>query len=318
MKESRSVSGFTKLFPMLTLLLLACGLLGGGEADPGADLPPDATVPQGDGAPVLPDQVFTVDREFWHSGFRVLLGDGRFYAEEHEFTDEVRYFVTIAATFENQGGSDTYFDGSLALVTPGGAFPAMLNANHPTVPAGLSAPGEFRFEVGPDFDPETAALLVGRPDENRAQIPLGSQGGDLVDLAPSMPTVSGTISLQLIDLHFAGAELRADRPVSYSQVEAGKLALTLYFDAVNRKGGNWSIHAQDFALILPSGSLVAPDGADLGSLPGSDDGVTTTGLYVRFLIDAPPAGTFTLRFTPGSWLVGDDGVAEGAFEFTLE
>jgi hypothetical protein len=186
------------------------------------------------------------------------------------------------------------------------------------VPASLSAPGEFLFIVEPGFDPTTALLLVGRPEENRAQIPLGSDAGELVSLEPSEPAVAGTISLQLIDLHITGAELRADRPVTYSQVEAGKWALTLFIDATSRASGNWSVLPQNFTLTLPSGSTVAPDGTDLGSLPGTDDGVDSSGLYVRFLVDDPAEGAYTLRFTPGTWFIGDDEVSEGSLAFTLE
>jgi hypothetical protein len=312
---------FAKLFLASSLLLFACGLFGGdpdqAETGPlGTDAPGGATPPGSEAG--LPDQAFAVNEDFWHSGFRVGLGEGRFYGVADDFTDEVDYFVSLAATFENLGVFDTFFDGAVALVADGEAYSALRSSDFPSVPTGLSASGEFLFLVDADFDPASAQLLVGSGDVNRAQIPLGPEGGELVTLEPSQPPVSGTISLQLIDLHFTGAELRADRLHSYTQVEAGKLALTLFFDADSRRSGNWSILAPDFTLTLPSGSSVAPEGSELGSLPGSDDGVDTTGLYIRFLVDDPAAGTYTLRFTPGDWFVGDDGVAEGTLSFTIE
>jgi hypothetical protein len=44
--------------------------------------------------------------------------------------------------------------------------------------------------------------------------------------------------------------------------------LTLNFDATSRNQDNWNIFEQDFALIMPGGSAVGPDGSQLGSLPG--------------------------------------------------
>ena len=305
---------YAKLLLASSLLLFACGLFGG-EPESVENGPPNT--PPGPGDP-LPNQPFSVNQSFWHSGFRVQLGEGRFFATEDEIFEDINYFVSIAASFENLGGFDTSFNGSVVLLTPGGSFPALLGPGLPTVPTGLSASGEFLFAVGADFDLASAGLLIGASGENRAQVPLGAQGGELITLEPSEPALSGEISLELIDLRFTSAELRADRPVSNSQVEAGKLALTLYFDATSRNSGNWNINAQDFALILPNGSGVAPEGSDLGSLPGAEGGIETTGLYVRFLVDDPPAGTYTLRFTPGSWYVGEDGVTEATFEFTLE
>ncbi|MGD2158657.1 MAG: hypothetical protein PVG32_17385 [Anaerolineales bacterium] len=305
---------------VLSLLLAACG----GEGEPTSvetDQPVTTRAPEAaptESEETLPDQQFSVDQEFWHSGFHIELGDGRFFATEDDLSGEISYFMSIAARFKNLGGFDTFFDGSVSLVTESGSVPALLSSELPSVPTGLSAEGEFIFAVDQEFDPESAQLLVGSSGENRAQIPLGTQGGDLITLEPTQPAISGSISMELIDLRFTSAELRADRLENYTQVEAGKLALTLYFDATSRKSGNWSIQPQNFALILPSGSSVGLDGSELASLPGSEAGTDTSDLFVRFLVDDPPTGSYTLRFTPGMWFIGEDGVEEASFEFTLE
>jgi hypothetical protein len=31
-----------------------------------------------------------------------------------------------------------------------------------------------------------------------------------------------------------------------------------------------------------------------------------------------PAGSYTLRFTPGTWFVGEDNVIEATFDFSIE
>jgi len=305
-------------------LLAACG---GGD-DP-FDRPTDAatTAPAGDGPTATgnptdgaaEDQVFSINEEFWHIGFHVELGDGTLStAEEGFFDSELVYLLSIDARFENLGTNQLSFDSALAVVTPGDAYPARGSSDLPDVPGGLSSSGSLVFEVDEDFDPESAYLLVGAADENRARVPLGAQGGELIDLAPSEPATPDNISLELIDLTFTSAELRADVLWNHTEVDAGKRALTLNFDATSRLGGNWNIFASNFALILPGGSGVGVDGSDLASLPGSDAGTSTTDLYVRFLVDAPVAGEYTLRFTPPNPFIGDDGVDEVTVTFDLD
>lgn len=303
------------------LLIIACGRSADTTDadridDPGAVQSADEDS-DGDAAAIEP-QKFTVDQRFWHSGFHVELSDGSYYSEEDDLTGEVRYFVSIAASFENLGDDQTFFDSQSALNWEGNSTVALLSSDFPLVPSGLSTDGSLIFRVDAGFDPASAYMLVGSADENQARVPLGPDGGDPNTLEPIEPQVTGSISMELIDLTFNSAELRADRPVSYSEVEQGKLALTLYFDATSRRGGNWSLNAQDFALISTDGDAAAADGAELGSLPGSDSGLVTSDLYVRFLVDDPPGGEYTLRFAPGEWFVGSDGVTEGSFVFTLE
>jgi hypothetical protein len=44
----------------------------------------------------------------------------------------------------------------------------------------------------------------------------------------------------------------------------------------------------------------------------------TSDLSIRFLVDNPASGEYTLRFTAGSWFIGSDEVAEGTFDFVIE
>ncbi len=303
------------------LLVIACSLVTGGPAPPA----PDESEPgehtretTNEGEADFQEQQFSVDHEYWHSGFHVFLKDGSFFADENELTGELRYFVTIAVSFENLGDDEISYDAATAVRWDGNSAPKLLNSDLPRVPAGLASEGSLRFEVDEGFDPASASLIVGSNEVNRAQVPLGPQGGELVALAPKEPPISGELSMELIDMTFTSAELRADRPSRYSQVEAGKRALTLHFDATSRRSGNWSIQPQNFALVLPSGAAVGIDGSELASLPGAAEGLVTTDLSVRFLVDQPISGTYTLRLTPGEWFVGADGVTAAEFEFVLE
>jgi hypothetical protein len=310
-------------FFFVPALALVAACSGGGDDDkaPATTVPSDASpaeVTPVDTGGDLGDQEFAVNQEFWHAGFHVTLGNGDVSTRETLDGRTLR-FVFIDARFENLGPNETLFFSPVSLVQDGTAFiTAEDDTDIPLVPSGLSSDGTLAYLVDEDFDADRAQLVVGTGEENQALVPLGAQGGDLVSLEPSEPPISGSISMELIDLTFTSAELRADIPAGHREIEAGSLGLTINFDATSRRSGNWRINAQDLALILPGGSAVGADGAELAGLPGSDAGTDTSGLSVRFLVDDIPAGDYTLRFTPGDWFVGEDGVTEATFDFSLE
>lgn len=297
------------LLPVL-LVVTACG--GDDPVDQAIEEP---AAPEGQAAEA---QVLPVGQTVWHSGFQVeVLQASLSPVEENAFGQPSRQ-LTVDARFTNEGPDPRTFPAEVALVAGGSSYPA-LGGSLTTVPSGLTGDGVFAFPVDVDIDMNAAYLLVGRGGESQARVPIGPGGGQLVALEPQEFPVSGDLSLELIDLHITSADLRADVPANYSQVEQGKWALWLYFDVTSRRSGNWTIRVEDFALVLPSGSAVAPVGSDLTTLAGSDDGLTTDGLYVRFLVDDPSAGGYTLRFTAPTWfrVSGGDAETEGTFTFNL-
>jgi hypothetical protein len=161
-------------------------------------------------------------------------------------------------------------------------------------------------------------LLIGDGGEQQARVPLGADAGELVALEPTTIELEGMLSTSLVDLNVTSAELRADDPVNHKQVEKDKLALTIHFDAVSRKSGNWTIFPDEFLLDLPSGSSLSVDGALLGGLPGSDTGAETADRYVRFLVDDPPAGSYVLHFLPNERWQGEDDPSDITLELELE
>lgn len=322
----RGESGRGILFSFLVVLALvaaACG--GGGEesssttSDTQGDTGTVASTPTNDGSDdggAMAPQPFSVGKEAWQAGFHMTFGDGLFTAESDALTDEVTYRVTIDTTFENLSDSPWGMGpDQFALVVNGNATAASLASELPTVPGGLSSGGTLDFLVDENFDAADSILIIGYSDETQAQVPLGE--GELISLEPSTQPVSGAIELELLDLTFNGADLHYDNPDTYSNVEEGNIALTLHFDAVSRASGNWNIFADNFALSIPDGSAVAPYSSQLGSLPGSDEGVPTQDLSATFLVPDPPAGAYTLRLTVGDWFVGNDGVNEGTLDFNL-
>jgi hypothetical protein len=263
----------------------------------------------------LEAQTFDVGQDFWHSGFHITVDSGEITAEEDDFSDEVSYFLTLGLTSENPG-PEGFIDTEMAIVTANNSYPASPFSDLGIVAGGTTSQGELTFPIDADFDLTSAELVVGGTDINQARVPLAG-GTEPVRLEPRSIDVSGTMSMQLLDLTFKTAELRYDDPVYHHQIDAGKLALILDFDVVSRKGGNWTILPTDFGLSLPNGTVVGPDRADVISLLGSDQGLTTADQQVQFIVDGSPAGDYTLQLTPGTWFVGDDGVTDTSFAFTI-
>lgn len=313
---------FTRLCALLlvTSLIAACG--GGDDetasttATSGETAADQVTTTTDKMGAALEAQTFDVGEDFWHSGFHITVESGEVIVEEDELAQEFDYFLNLNLTLENVGDDTGYIDTDTAIATTAGDYPGSVLNDLGDVGPGLTSEGELTYVIDENFNLAGAELIVGGPDVNQARIPLTSTG-EVVRLKPRPVDVTGTLSLELIDLVITSAELRYDVPANHSQVDAGKLALTLSFDAISRKTGNWQIFATDLALILPDGTAIAPDGADIGSLPGSALGATTPDRYVRFIIDGSPAGTYELHLIPGTWFVGEDGVTETSIEFTI-
>lgn len=315
------------ILAVLALVVAACGG-GNDDDDAGADqptqqataAPTDGDDGNGDAEPTdgAFEEVQPVNQTFWHQGFMIEIGDAIYAGTEPDFFGEQEFSFTLEATFTNEGPDTSFLDSSVTLVTPDETYTALFGSI-PSVPGGgLSADGVFQFRVGEGFEFDGAYLVVGGGDVQRARVPIGPGSGELVSLEPVEMPMMDTLSTSLIDLDFTSLELRADYPSSHFQVDAEKLALTLHFDATSRRSGNWSVFATEFALTLPGGTTVGADSANLPGLPGADAGLTTQDLDLRFLVDDPPEGTYTLTFTPSDRWYAEGEPTELTLEFELE
>ncbi|MBT8207778.1 MAG: hypothetical protein KJO18_05855 [Acidimicrobiia bacterium] len=263
----------------------------------------------------LPDQTFVVGQEFWHSGFHAEVSNGEIVSTTDQLSDQTTTVLTLAVTLENLGTDSGFFGPDIAVVTANNSYPASFTSELNEVPGGLKGQASLVFNIDPAFDLDTAELLIGDPSLSQARIPLNPSGA-ATRLAPTTVPMSGVLSMQLIDLTFTGAELRYDKPDLHRNAPAGKQVLTLNFDILSRKGGNWNIFADNLALILPSGIAISAEGG-VNAIAGSDQGITTADQSMSFLVDDMPAGDYVLRFSPGSWFVGDDDVTDATFEFSI-
>ena len=301
------------------LALLAVSAACGGDDDDATPTDAATEEPSGSATPEASEPVVVqVGETFWHSGFKVTVDQATYTGTEDDF-GAVDWTVAIDATFENLGSDTTSFDAEMVLLAGGDSWAVISgDSDIPSVPGGLHQDGTVVFVVDDTFDFEDASLQVGSADQNQASVPLGTGGGDLVAFEPEETPVTGQIALALITLDFDGGERRADIPLTYDEMDAGKLHLTLDFSATSRKGGNWSVNVTDFALTLPDGTSVPAFSGNNVSLPGNDSGLATGDLFVGFEVDDPATGEYTVRFTPGSWWLTDGGPEEGEFSFTVE
>lgn len=310
------IAGFLAIGALLTLLAAsACGGDDDEEAtpSPAATEEPTATPAEGVGEPV----VVQVGETFWHSGFKVTI-DQATYEGADDDSGGVAWTVAMDATFENLGPDTDAFDAEMVLLAGGETWEEVsFDSDIPSVPGELKQDGTIIFVADETFEFDDASLIVGSADQNQATVPLGPDADPLVALEPEERAVIGQIALELITLDFDGAELRADIPETYEEMDDGKLHLTLAFSATSRKSGNWSINVTDFALTLPDGTSVPAFSGENVSLPGNASGTTTTDLTVGFEVDATATGDYSVRFTPGSWWI-ENGPNEGSFSFTLE
>ncbi len=306
------------LVSVLTLALVAaCG--GGGDGDGGSPRTPTTSPTNTAQGPQAREETVSIGQTVWHSGFTLAFGDATFEASEPDALGRQIFSLTIDATFTNNGPDQRRFTAPIVAVVDGNALNLLQGTEIPNVPAGLTSSGVLVYRVAADFEFNNAFLLVGEGRERQASVPLGTGAGELVTLEPGEAPVTGEVSIELLDLEVVSATIRADMPIVYRQAPTGKLALTLDMQATSRKQGNWSLSANNFALVLPNGNAVAVDGSTLGNLPGQAGGLVTDGLYVRFLVDDPPRGTYSLRFTPPSWWLDGDETGEGLeFEFELQ
>jgi hypothetical protein len=325
------------------LLLAACG---GGDTDPpesadqavtGDDLTeaileaveeavtggPRDTTPE-------PARTVEVNHTIWHSGFEIefseaILSEPRTTGAGYEFRT-----LTIPLRITNLGDDQGWPRLEANVIADGLAIPSTSETDLPSVPGGLTGTGTLVFsQVEDPFDLDSAYLLLGGPSENQARVPLGPQGGELVDLAPYDVEIGGEITLSVVDLVFTGGHVRADTPHNHQSVSNGERTIYLYFDGAHRRQGNWSLSPESFALTLPDGSSVTVEGADLPSMPGPLDGwqgvgpvedgiesVVTANQYVRFLIPETTAGEYTLRYRTHNWSTADE-QEEGTLTFVL-
>jgi hypothetical protein len=288
---------------------------------------------RGEQEDTTPLQTSPVNLTVWNYGFEIEIIDAELSQQRRTGAGVLVHTLKVNARFTNQSTDPGHLRGGVFTVAQGGNAYVLdgSGSSLPQVPGGLSTTGHLQFTVQDPFDLNSATLLIGGGPDNEARVPLGPQGGDLVDLAPFDVAASGMIETTLVDLVITGVLVRADTPHNHSSLAAGERTVYVHFDGVSRRQGNWRLFHESFTLILPNGNAVPVAGSDIHSMSGPGDGwsgfgpldedvegTTTSGMYVRFLVPTPTAGEYTLRYrTTERWATFDQ-PEEGTFTFSID
>lgn len=305
----------------LAIAIVAIAACGGGDDEDDSTPTAEPTVeesPEEEDEEAEADSV-TVDESFWHAGWKVTLGEATLTSEAGGAGE-----VSIAAEFENLGTDQATFDSQLLLTSSGNDYPDETFGGHdlPQVPGERTGEGSFNFAVDEEFTLEDATLIIGNAMNQQATVPIGPDGDDLVSLEPQEITAAGDVSAGAVTVTVERAELRADLPDRHSQMEEGKLALTVYFSVTPAGGiqiGQGVFQSPNVALELPNGTTVAviSDGVSgVNELLQGREGTTISDLQVRFEVDEPADGTYAFVVRGAYGPAGAD--VEGELAFVVE
>jgi hypothetical protein len=300
------LAGLTLLLALAALLLAACGG-GGPEPSPEGGGHEVTETPTGAGATATPSEAgvvatptvpppvtVAVNKSFWHGGWKVTLGEATFAPSSGGF-GLPEASVSIEATFENLGGDDAAFNSHLVLAAGGQNYTQTTSDQEiPEVPGKLSQAGKITFAVDPEFGFDDAVLIVGRPENQQAHVPLGPRGGDFVSLEPRELQISGELTTPAATMTVSGGELRADIPEDYDEAKAGRLALFIRWSVIGADDCfRQSVGPENLALKLPDGTAVGAEFFDAVIDIITDPGVTFE-RTTYFLVKDPPQGSYAL------------------------
>lgn len=238
----------------------------------------------------------TVGASFWHSGFKVTLGDARIVAAGGgALTPSGDRALAVAATFQNLGGLTTHFAAEMVVASGGQFYTEAAEAQKlPELPGKASSPGVIAFVVDPAFRLADAVLTVGASGQRQAVVPL-SHPRDAVTLEPRPVVVTGKAHASTVFYAtVTGGQVRADNPESYDEAAAGHEFLRLSYSATNEGPGVLDIlYGFLNHLVLADGSTVsAAVGCGNPQLDPGPHGHADGGVSC-FELPSPISGKFT-------------------------
>jgi hypothetical protein len=285
-------------------LALLAGCSGGSNApimDAAAGAGGDAALPRfdSDEVPAKPScadrasQVLSVNQKFYHSGFEVTLGDATYTAASSGCHGE----VAIAASFYNRGGANAELGARMLLTSGAKDYDSTpTQDDQRLVPGQRTGKGFLRFAVDEEFDIRAATLLVGDAGEHTAVVPIGADSPDeLLTLEPADITLTDSATAGSLTFKMDGGYIHADLPSRHETLAKKYLELVLHFSVSAESQEN--ISGDNFTLVLPDGTAVAPDAAPIEL---TRSGTTIDNLAVVFRIDAPAEGKYAFQLG-GMW-----------------
>ena len=161
----------------------------------------------------------------------------------------------------------------------------------PDVDAEAAADGWLSLRLDPSFDLDDAVLFIGRSDNVRAQVPLGSVG-ELVTLTPIVYSSPGEGADDVSTVSITSAILAWDSADPRGQSAPGEAFLEITWDLTTAVGT--ALNDDVITLRLPSGTAVTPERATRQQVEAA---TTATGLSALFRIAEPASGDYVLVYT---------------------
>jgi hypothetical protein len=259
-----------------------------GSNGAGADLTVDAVVSIDDSAALgeVRALVRTIDvgQTVRYAGFDVRVDDVSVGFDPGGFA-----VAFVRMTLTNQTPRDDELMTAVEVVSQGRT--AVIDRDRlPRVPSGGTAAGAVSIRLDPSsFTFDDAVLFVGRPDRQRAQIPLGS-AGELVTLTPVTLDVVGNASDDVSSITIDEVSLAWDTTDPRGQSDPGGAFLQIGYTVDSTTAT--VINDESVTLIGPDGSSVTGVGGSAGRVDANVPFQSTA----AYPIADPPAGDYTLRY----------------------
>jgi len=240
-----------------------------------------------------------LNESIFHSGFEVALGTAVLTPATASCAPGD---VTVDATFRNRGSDAFQFGPEMILTSGGKDYLPSFTQDVPLVPGGRTGKGSLHFNVDSNFILDEATLIFGGAHEHKAIVPLGAKSpDDFLSLDPPDAPFMGKFTAGTLVFNMKGGYIRADQPWNHRTLDDKHYNITLLFSATyaTSNGGGGDILSKDnFDLVLPDGTAVAPDDGPIELL--DNVGTTVDDLDMTFTVPGPMEGKFALEAS-GRW-----------------
>ena len=211
-----------------------------------------------------------------------------------------RATLEILFECENVGGNEGYCPYE-ARIESNDQFYTPSATDNPLVPAGRKGDGAYRFVVDEKFSLVDAVLRIGAAPGHVVVVPLcpGPSSPETVLLAPVDIGVSGSMEAGQVTTSIKKVRLAVDHP-NHRTREAKKLTMYITMDVAAKVTeeyeGYYLEHAR-YLLKLPNGNTAVAEDWSIDNAWINAD-TTETDVVIRYEVNNPPAGSYTLEYTP--------------------
>lgn len=211
-----------------------------------------------------------------------------------------RATLEILLDCENVGGSEGYCPGD-ARIESNEQFYTPSDTDLPLVPVGRKGKGALRFGVDEKFSLVSAVLRIGSAPRHVVVVPLcpGPSSPETVLLAPVDIGVGGSIDAGQVTTTVKKVRLAVDYP-NHRTRDAKKLTMYVTMDLVAKateEYADYYLNYSSYTLKLPNGNTAEAEDWSIESIYIEAD-TTETDVVMRFEVPNPPAGSYTLTYTP--------------------